>query len=58
MGHHTTHPGGAILMAAKSYKMRMYQRRLWQERGNIILTGVAIWGGLALILILITGFTR
>ena len=42
----------------KSYKMRMYQRRLWQERGTIILTGVAIWAGLALILIIITGFTQ
>tara|TARA_R110000868_G_scaffold284467_1_gene544928 strand:- start:656 stop:793 length:138 start_codon:yes stop_codon:yes gene_type:complete len=44
-------------MVAKSYKMRMYQRRLWQQRGIIVLTGVAIWAGFALIIILITGFT-
>jgi hypothetical protein len=45
-------------MAAKSYKMRMYQRRLWQQRGTIALTGVAIWAGFALIIILITQATR
>jgi len=44
-------------MAVKSYKMRMYQRRLWQQRGVIALTGVAIWLTFALIIILITGFT-
>ena len=43
---------------AKSYKMRMYQRRLWQERGVIVLTGVGIWLAFALIIILITGFTQ
>jgi hypothetical protein len=45
-------------MAVKSYKMRMYQRRLWQQRGVIVLTGVAIWLGFALIIILVTGFTQ
>lgn len=36
----------------KSYKMRMYQRRLWQQRGNIVLTGVAIWLAIAAIILL------
>lgn len=36
----------------KSYKMRMYQRRLWQQRGTIIITGAAIWAIIALIIIL------
>ena len=45
-------------MAVKSYKMRMYQRRLWQQRGTIALTGVGIWLGFAIIIIHITGFTR
>jgi hypothetical protein len=37
---------------AKSYKMRMYQRRLWQQRGTIVLTGAAIWAIIVLIIIL------
>jgi hypothetical protein len=37
---------------AKSYKMRMYQRRLWQQRGTIIMTGAVIWAIIALIVIL------
>ena len=36
----------------KSYKMRMYQRRLWQQRGTIILTGSLIWATVATIIIL------
>jgi hypothetical protein len=39
-------------MAVKSYKMRMYQRRLWQQRGAIILTGTLIWATVAIIIIL------
>lgn len=38
----------------KSYKMRMYKRRLWQQRGTIVLTGTAIWATVALIIILAT----
>lgn len=37
---------------AKSYKMRMYQRRLWQQRGIIVLTGSLIWATVAIIIIL------
>lgn len=44
-------------MAAKSYKMRMYQRRLYQQRGIIVITGVAIWFAFALIIILISQAT-
>jgi hypothetical protein len=36
----------------KSYKMRMYKRRLWQERGTIVLTGAVIWAVIAIILAL------
>jgi len=43
-------------MAAKSYKMR-YQRRLYQQRGIIVLTGVAIWLGFAIIIVAVVGFT-
>jgi hypothetical protein len=39
-------------MAVKSYKMRMYQRRLWQQRGVIVLTGSLIWATVAIIIIL------
>lgn len=39
---------------ANSYKMRMYKRRLWQQRGQIILTGLALWIGIAAIIILVT----
>jgi hypothetical protein len=39
-------------MAVKSYKMRMYQRRLWQRRGAIVLTGTLIWATVAIIIIL------
>ena len=37
----------------KSYKMRMYQRRLWQLRTQIVLTGLAIWISLIAIVIVI-----
>lgn len=37
---------------AKSYKMRMYQRRLWQQRGIIVLTGSLIWFTVAIIIVL------
>jgi len=39
-------------MAGKSYKMRMYQRRLWQNRAQIVITGVAIWIAIAALIIL------
>jgi hypothetical protein len=26
-----------------SYKMRMYKRRLWQERAKIVAIGASIW---------------
>jgi hypothetical protein len=32
--------------------MRMYQRRLWQQRGTIIMTGVLIWAAIACIIII------
>jgi len=38
----------------KSYKMRMYKRRLWQQRTQIILTGLTLWNGIAAIIILVT----
>jgi hypothetical protein len=36
----------------KSYKMRMYKRRLWEQRGTIVLTGTLIWATVALIILL------
>jgi hypothetical protein len=42
MGNRTHHTGGTVLMA-KSYKMRMYQRRLWQHRTQIAITTIALW---------------
>jgi hypothetical protein len=41
-------------MAGQSYKMRMYKRRLWQQRTQIVLTGLALWIGIAAIILLIT----
>jgi len=38
---------------AKSYKMRMYQRRLWQQRGTIVMTGAIIWSVIAIITVLV-----
>jgi hypothetical protein len=38
----------------KSYKMRMYHRRLWQQRTQIVLTGLALWIGIAAIILLVT----
>lgn len=40
-------------MAGQSYKMRMYKRRLWQQRGQIALTGIAIWIGIVAIILVI-----
>ena len=37
----------------KSYKMRMYQRRLWQERTTIVLTTVGLWITLVTIIIVL-----
>jgi hypothetical protein len=41
----------------KSYKMRMYQRRLWQQRGLIAFTGTLIWAGFAFIIVAIVSLT-
>jgi hypothetical protein len=30
-------------MADQSYRMRMYKRRLWQQRWKISITGIALW---------------
>jgi len=30
-------------MADQSYRMRMYKRRLWQQRWKIAITGIALW---------------
>lgn len=30
-------------MAQDSYRMRMYKRRIWQERARILLIGSLIW---------------
>jgi hypothetical protein len=40
-------------MAGQSYRMRMYKRRLWQQRGQIALTGIAIWLGIVAIILVI-----
>jgi len=37
----------------KSYKMRMYQRRLWQERATIVLTTVGLWLTIVTIIIVL-----
>jgi uncharacterized membrane protein len=37
----------------KSYKMRMYQRRLWQERTTIVLTTIGLWITLVTIIIVL-----
>jgi hypothetical protein len=42
---------------AKSYKMRMYQRRLWQQRTQIVLTGLAIWISMAAIILVVIELT-
>ena len=42
---------------AKSYKMRMYQRRMWQQRTQIVLTGLAIWVSLAALILVIIELT-
>jgi hypothetical protein len=42
MGNRTNNTGSTVLMA-KSYKMRMYQRRLWQNRTRIAITTIALW---------------
>jgi hypothetical protein len=33
--------------------MRMYKRRLWQQRGQIVLVGALIWATVAAIIITI-----
>jgi hypothetical protein len=56
MGNRTHHTGSTVLMA-KSYKMRMYQRRLWQERATIVLTTVGLWLTLVTIIIVLAEVT-
>jgi hypothetical protein len=38
---------------SKSYKMRMYQRRMWQQRTQIVLTGLAIWVSIAALILVV-----
>jgi len=52
MGHRTHHTDSTVLMN-KSYKMRMYQRRLWQERATIVLTTVGLWLTIVTIIIVL-----
>jgi len=42
---------------AKSYKMRMYQRRMWQKRTQLVLTGLAIWVALAILILVMIEVT-
>ena len=42
----------------KSYKMRMYQRRLWQERATIVLTTVGLWLTLVTIILVVVEVTE
>jgi len=42
---------------AKSYKMRMYQRRMWQQRVQLVLTGLAIWVALAILILVMIEVT-
>jgi hypothetical protein len=54
MGNRTIESGGTVLMVkVKSYKMRMYHRRLWQQRGIIVMTGATIWAVIAIITVLL-----
>ena len=41
-------------MGDMSYRMRMYKRRMYQERARIILIGTACWSLLAVIIIAVT----
>jgi hypothetical protein len=56
MGNRTHHTDGTVLMN-KSYKMRMYQRRLWQERSTIVLTTVGLWLTIVTIIIVLAEVT-
>lgn len=38
---------------SKSYKMRMYQRRMWQQRTQLVLTGLAIWVSIAALILVV-----
>ena len=40
------------MVKVKSYKMRMYHRRLWQQRGIIVMTGATIWAVIAIIVVI------
>lgn len=35
-----------------SYRMRMYKRRLWEQRARIVLIGSLIWAAAALLIAL------
>jgi len=45
-------------MAQDSYRMRMYKRRLWQERARIVLIGGLIWVTAALIISIVVTAAR
>ena len=36
-----------------SYRMRMYKRRLWQERTKLVINGLLIWTIAALIVTIV-----
>ena len=42
---------------AKSYKMRMYQRRLWERRTQIVLTTVGLWLAIVTIILVVIELT-
>lgn len=41
-----------------SYRMRMYKRRLWEQRARIVLIGTSIWLLAALIVVFAVEVTR
>lgn len=45
-------------MAQDSYRMRMYKRRIWQERARIVLIGGLIWVTATLIVSIVVTSAR
>lgn len=37
----------------QSYRMRMYKRRLWQQRASIVGVGVGAWLALVFVVVLV-----
>jgi hypothetical protein len=37
---------------ATSYRMRMYKRRLWEQRAKIVGIGVSLWLGVVFVIVL------